>query len=224
MRGHSLAQRNPQISTMVNKAISECRMMLDGTMANTSEDSKFIVKTSEEDTATTDAKYVKCSRSHRNQYSSLVVLLFVTLLVAIVVVDQTAADEKPKGLFSQVNNWFSKLRANRDKDANNDDKKEEKKEEATTKSPMGMYGPGIQMPPGFPPHMGPYGGMMGASGPTMYGPMSMSSPFGMAPGRPHGPPMSAHPHGMPMSYSPMGHMQMSPMSNPFAFSGSHTMP
>lgn len=140
-----------------------------------------------------------------------------------------------RGLFSSVNNWFSRLRGNRDGNNgngngnNNDDKKnEEKKEESTTaRNPMmpGMPGfpPGFGMP-GMPPGMGfspmgPFGpGMMSAM-PAMYGPMGMATqqfPSHVPMGAPGPRPM------MPMAFSPMA--PPAPMGNPFAFSGSHMMP
>lgn len=181
-------------------------------------------------------------------------LLILLLVVAISLTSVGAADSsssssssnsgngnKPIGLFSHVNSWFSRLRGNRgNSNSNNsdDDKKEEKKEEATTPKPMGpmmygMYGmppppPGpfgpLAGPPGFP------GAMMGA--PTMFQPIGMHShhlvhhhPGPRAPPMPHH--HHHHPHhpmGAPLSYSPLGPVQMAPIANPFAYSGSHVMP
>lgn len=216
---------------MVNKTENEdCRMMLDATI-----DHRKSIG-------------VNVAKAKANYHCKYTFMLFcITILVLSLAPETVNADEgsnnsKPKGplsggLFSHVNNWFSRLRGNRDNhnnNVNNDDKKEEKKEEPTVKPAMGMmYPPGIPMAPGYPP-MGPYSAMMGAPPGPMYGPpMGMSSiPFGPPP-----PPRPMHPHHhhphshhgpppMAMSFaSPLSaHMHMSPMSNPFAFSGSHAMP
>lgn len=151
--------------------------------------------------------------------------------------NNSSGSNKPRnGLFSQVNNWFSRLRGNRDNnnsnsnsnsnsnDSSEDKKNDEKKEEASKPNPVpAMYHPGMGPMAGFAP-MNPFGSPMMGS-PMAYGPGSMGMPTHQfahhVPA--HGRPMGAPP-GMGMSFGGMGMGGMSPMSNPFAYSGSHMMP
>ena len=153
-----------------------------------------------------------------------------------------------RGLLSQVNNWFSRLRGNRDHNNNNnnvssnsndnDDKKDDKKDGSTSVKPHAAHQfPGY--PPGYTPALAPTGAFspMGPFGPQMMGmPPMYGPPIGMAtqqfaqhipagagpvPGAGGGavrPGMI--PASMAMSYNPMA----SAMGNPFAFAGSHMMP
>lgn len=154
-------------------------------------------------------------------------------MVASFHIEQTLADDSKqsntsnRGLFSHVNNWFSRLRGNRDNqnsNTSNDEKKtEDKKEESSTQAnQMTAY-------PGYPPMahspfspLGPFGPQMMS---PMYGPMGMAThqfaqhvPAG-APGGPRGPPGMQMAGGLSMGFNPM-----SPMGNPYGFGGAPMMP
>lgn len=166
-------------------------------------------------------------RRQRRPQSAATWLRVVVVLVALVALAGVASAENETknrpGLFSQVNNWFSRLRGNRDHGNGNDDKKannDDKKEETSTKQSVPMYAmPG--MPPGYMPS--PYGApMMAAAGPGG-GPPPM---FGMAlPTNQfvnHAAPGGHRP--MPMAFSPMAMGPPHMSANPFAFGGAHMMP
>lgn len=168
-------------------------------------------------------------RQRRSPVITTSTWLCVVVLVVLALASVGSAENETKnrpGLFSHVNNWFSRLRGNRDQNNNNnDDKKtnnDDKKEETSTKQAVPMYAmPG--MPPGF--MASPYGApMMAAAGPggapPMYGMALPTNQFvnhavpGAAPGGPRP---------LPMAFSPMA--MGPPMSaNPFAFAGAHMMP
>ncbi|XP_027198254.2 uncharacterized protein LOC113792552 [Dermatophagoides pteronyssinus] len=135
--------------------------------------------------------------------------LFIYIMIVIIsmIIIVSAEPQEKKGLFSQMNNWFAKLRGNKDQNnqQNQDDqKKDDKKEEPTTMRPQIPMGPaaiyppmfGMAAGPGFGPPIGgpgsPFAGMVaGAPPPMFHGPMTAMSTHQFA-AHHHPPPPPRH--------------------------------
>ena len=156
-----------------------------------------------------------------------IVLFAITALIVLASADDDKPNDRHRhGLFSHVNQWFSRLRnrGHGHHHNNNDDKKEEKKEDSTPKPPTPMmpgYPAAFPMGPGAP-FMTPYGAPPGIM-PTMYNPMAAMATQQFAHHVPAGPsnrpPMMGGP---PTGFGPMNPM-MGTMGSPFSFSNSPMM-
>ncbi|KAH7638157.1 hypothetical protein HUG17_9262 [Dermatophagoides farinae] len=151
----------------------------------------------------------------------------------------SAEPQEKKGLFSQMNNWFAKLRGNKDQNnqqnQQDDQKKDEKKEDVTTIRPPMPMGPAAMYPPmpmygmaAGPAFGPPFAGMVSGGPPMFHSPMTaMSTHQFAAHHHPPAPPPPrhmmhvgpSHTHGFGPFIGGSGGPIFSPYSQP-----SHLMP